>query len=259
MVLHPPPCTLGDMYIGPRSIQNGSSRFSYTGFTFPLPFRHDELSRPLLADHAWRELPHRSKQLAVRCMAGYFWIDMLGFHIYTIGHGGRTMDEIVRQMRNKGIQFVIDVRSVPYSKYQPEFARKPLAQALRNAGLKYGFMGHQLGGRPDDESCYDNGHVNYEKVRTMPFFKEGIARLRTACERKFIVCLLCAEANPAQCHRSGMIGEALVKKGIEVEHLLKDGNCRSQGEVMYERTGGQEELFSDLPAPRKSYSTRPVR
>ena len=168
--------------------------------------------------------------------------------VYTVGYGGRTVDEIVRQIQAKGIQFVIDVRSVPYSKYQPEFGRKPLAKALRDAGLKYGFMGHQLGGRPDDESCYDNNHVNYEKVRAMPFFKEGIVRLRTACERDYIVCLLCAEANPAQCHRSGMIGEALVREEIEVEHLLKDGSSRSQAEVMYERTGGQEELFPDFPS-----------
>ncbi|MXZ18867.1 MAG: DUF488 domain-containing protein [Rhodothermaceae bacterium] len=184
---------------------------------------------------------------------------MSKFRVYTVGHGGRTVDEIVRQIRAKEIQFVIDVRSVPYSKYQPEFARKPLATALRNAGLKYGFMGHQLGGRPDDESCYDNNHVNYEKVRAMPFFKEGIARLRSACERNYIVCLLCAEANPTQCHRSGMIGEALVQEGIEVEHLLKDGSSRSQKEVMYERTGGQKELFRDFPSLQKDFSTRPIR
>ena len=59
------------------------------------------------------------------------------FRVYTVGHGGRTVDEIVRQIRAKGIQFVIDVRSVPYSRYQPEFSRKPLARALRDAGLKY--------------------------------------------------------------------------------------------------------------------------
>ena len=44
-----------------------------------------------------------------------------------------------------------------------------------------------------------------------------------------------------------MIGEALVQEGIEVEHLLKDGSSMSQAEVMYERTGGQEELFPDFP------------
>ena len=181
------------------------------------------------------------------------------FRVYTVGHGGRTVDEIVRQIRAKGIQFVIDVRSSPYSKYQPEFAQKPLAQALRDAGLTYGFMGHQLGGRPDDESCYDNNYVNYEKVRAMPFFKEGIARLRTACERDYIVCLLCAEANPTQCHRSRMIGEALVQEGIEVEHLLKDGSSWSQEEVMHKHTGGQEELsFPGFPL-RRDFSTRPGR
>ena len=174
--------------------------------------------------------------------------------VYTIGYGGRTVDDLVRQMQAHEIEFVIDVRSSPYSRYWPEFSRKSLAPALRRAGLKYGFMGNQLGGRPPDPSCYDHMHVNYSKVRTMPFFKAGIARLRTACEQNHVVCLLCAEADPARSHRSALIGEALMQDGIHVQHLLKDGSSRSQTEVMLQRSRGQSELFPDLPAQRTGFS-----
>ncbi|MCY4170886.1 MAG: DUF488 domain-containing protein [Bacteroidetes bacterium] len=172
---------------------------------------------------------------------------MPSFRIYTIGYGGRTIDEIVSQLNEKGVHFVIDVRSFPSSRYHPDFSRVPLSISLRDAGIGYGFMGKELGGRPDDDSCYDNNHVNYMKVRAKPFFQEGIARLHTACERGYIVCLMCAEAKPEQCHRSGMIGEALAEEGIEVEHLLNDGRSMSQEKVMNIRTGGQEELFDDVP------------
>ena len=164
---------------------------------------------------------------------------MPNLRLYTIGHGTRTVEGIVQQMQENGIEYVIDVRSIPYSKYQPEFSRKSLAHALRGAGLKYGFMGDQIGGRPKDPSCYSNGLVNYAKVRAMPFFKAGIARLRSACEQKHTVCLLCAEVDPAKCHRSGMIGEALVQHGVQVEHLLKDGSSKSQQIVMFKRSNWQ--------------------
>ena len=73
---------------------------------------------------------------------------MADYKIFTIGHGGRTLDEIVEQLRDKGVRFVVDVRSQPYSRYQPEFSRDALEKGLAGAGLRYIFMGNQLGGRP---------------------------------------------------------------------------------------------------------------
>ena len=174
---------------------------------------------------------------------------MQGCRVYTIGYGGRPVDEIVQQLREHEIEYLIDVRSAPYSRFQPEFSRVTLARLIREAGLKYGFMGDQLGGRPKDPDCYDNSRrLIYKRVRAMPFFEAGIARITEACDLGYSLCLICAEANPERCHRAAMIGVALQEAGVEVVHLLKDGSTKSQQEVMFARSRGQHELFPESPS-----------
>ena len=135
---------------------------------------------------------------------------MVDYRVFTIGHGGRTLDEIVEQLRDKGVRFVVDVRSQPYSRYQPEFSKEALDRGLANAELQYLFMGDQLGGRPDDPSCYtENGNVDYDKCRLRPLFQEGVQRLLTGFERGHSLALLCSEGNPEKCHRSGLIGDGI--------------------------------------------------
>ena len=153
------------------------------------------------------------------------------------------MDDVITQLKSWGIEFVIDVRSAPYSRYQPEFSKDSLAARLVQAGLQYGYMGHQLGGRPDDPTCYtENGNVDYDKYRGRPFFREGISRLKQACDQGYRVCLICSEGTPKSCHRSALIGVALDDIGVEVVHLLPSGDSKSQGDVMLDRTGGQLSL-----------------
>ena len=169
---------------------------------------------------------------------------MTGCKIFTIGHGGRTLDTVVSQLKSWDIEFVIDVRSAPYSRHQPEFSKDALSKSLADAGIKYGFMGHQLGGRPDDPDCYtENGNVDYDKYRSRDFFQAGISRLKQAGERGYRVCLICSEGKPKDCHRSALVGAALVDNGVDVVHLLPDGNCQSQDEVMRDRSGGQLSFY----------------
>ena len=164
--------------------------------------------------------------------------------VFTIGHGGRTVSDMIDQLRNWDIQFIVDVRSAPYSSYQPEFSQGPLSKTLADASLRYGFMGQQLGGRPNDPSCYtENGNVDYDQCRSRFFFQEGISRLRNACEQGYSVCLLCSERNPKNCHRSALIGESLTEVGVEVVHLLPEGGHKHQSDVMQERNGGQLSFF----------------
>jgi len=172
--------------------------------------------------------------------------------IYSIGHGGLTGVALNEHLRRAGVQFLIDVRSVPYSRHQPEFGRELLQHSL-DSTVKYVFMGALLGGRPDDDSCYTNGRVDYTKTRTKDFFKRGIDRLRSAHEQGFAICMLCSEAQPSQCHRAKMIGQTLADEGIEVLHILPDGRIRSQPDVMRELTGGQGALFAEAQLSRKTY------
>jgi len=167
-----------------------------------------------------------------------------GYRVCTIGYGGRTIEALLQQMHEHNIHLLADVRSAPYSRYQPSFSRDALARSVRAAGMRYSFLGKELGGRPQDPTCYDSkGHVVYERVRAKSFFREGMARLLDACKNGLTPCLLCAEVDPSRCHRTAMVGEALQEAGAEVVHLLKDGTTKSQSAVMLDRGSGQYSLF----------------
>ncbi len=177
--------------------------------------------------------------------------------IFTIGQGRHSLATLSEQLRTAGVTYVVDVRSTPYSRHEPEFARQHLDLSFRGDTLRYVYLGNLLGGRPADPDCYSDGRVDYGKTRTKDFFKRGIERLTAAYERGLSICLLCSEGNPGQCHRSKLIGVALSEKGIEVVHLLPDGTKRTQAEVIAELTEGQGELFPTHFMSRKQY--RPVQ
>ena len=186
---------------------------------------------------------------------------MTDFRVFTIGHGGRSLHEVVDQLKERGIEFVVDVRSQPYSRYQPEFSKDALEQCLARCGLRYIFMGDQLGGRPEDPTCYtDNGNVDYGECRQREFFQEGIRRLLTACERGYSLALLCSEGNPANCHRSGLIGSELYDCGVQVFHLTPDGGHKLQSEVIQQRTKGKIPLPGfDLVSSKRVIERRELR
>jgi len=74
--------------------------------------------------------------------------------IYTIGHGNRSIEEFVELLRRYEIQFLLDVRSQPYSRYVPQFSKDALEKYMKQHEIRYIFLGDALGGRPKDESCY---------------------------------------------------------------------------------------------------------
>jgi len=177
--------------------------------------------------------------------------------ILSIGQGKHSLATLLDELRRVDASYLIDVRSTPYSRHQPEFAREHLELSLRGGPIKYVYMGDLLGGRPTDPECYTAGRVDYAKTSAKEFFKRGIARLRKAYEQGHTVCLFCSEGQPTQCHRSKLIGEALAAQGIEVVHLLPDGADMTQSEVIADLVQGQAELFPLNFLSRKQY--RPVR
>lgn len=167
--------------------------------------------------------------------------------IYTIGYGNRSMQAFIDLLLRYRIEYVIDVRSQPYSRYSPNFSKKVLEQHLQQQDIHYLFMGDTLGGRPADESCYIDGRVDYSRVRTKTFYQQGIQRLQTAWEKQLRVALLCAEIKPQECHRSKLIGNTLFEQQIAVVHIDENGECRTQEAVNQTLLGGQPGLFDDIP------------
>ena len=174
--------------------------------------------------------------------------------IYTIGYGSRSIEQFVEVLQRYKIAYLVDVRSAPYSRYKPEFSKVELANKLQRHGIRYLFMGDTLGGRPNDENCYDeDGSVDYEKVKTMQFYADGIDRIRTAFFQKEHVALMCSEGKPEECHRSKLIGVTLTNKKILVTHIDENDTKQSQADVINRLLSSQLSLFEPTFRSRKRY------
>lgn len=173
--------------------------------------------------------------------------------ILTIGYGGRSTEDLLATLKREGVRFLIDVRSNPVSRFNPDFAAERLRERLQASGIRYVSMGDSLGGRPKGQTCYENGHVIYERVQEKRFFKVGIDRLLKANAQGIRVCLLCSEIRPEDCHRSKMIGVSLENHGVNVVHLGPQGEHLTQGQVIERLQTAQTEMFANGPQSRKSY------
>lgn len=163
--------------------------------------------------------------------------------LYTVGHGNRKPEFFFELLRKYGIKYLIDVRSTPYSKFNPQFNQNELKSFLESRGIKYVFMGDTIGGRPKDLSCYDKeGRVNYEVLITKEFFLKGIDRLKTAYNKNLMAVIMCSEGKPCECHRSKLIGKALDNENIILQHIDEKGNIKDQASVINEVNKGFSEL-----------------
>jgi uncharacterized protein (DUF488 family) len=178
----------------------------------------------------------------------------------TLGYGNRSVDDAVSLLEHYGIKFLIDIRSIPKSRFHPDFSQDALINHMRKRDIAYLPLGNELGGRPNDPGCYDEkGRVDYEACRRRPVFQEGIGRLQAAWEQGRRVTLLCSESRPQDCHRSKLVGVALEAAGIEVMHVDEDSVLVSQQEVMERVYAGQLPLFGDFTLGRAARSRRSYR
>jgi uncharacterized protein (DUF488 family) len=180
-----------------------------------------------------------------------------GRQIRTIGYGARSIDEFVAALLAVDAQYVVDVRSAPYSSFKPEFSRERLSDRLAQSDVHYVFMGDSLGGRPGDPACYGpDGRVDYERCRLRPAFIEGLESLEAGWEAGHRIVLMCSEGKPQECHRTKLVAEELVAAGVPVLHIDEHGACQSHGAVMELITDGQGTLFGEhaaAAASRKKY------
>ena len=149
--------------------------------------------------------------------------------IFTIGHSTRSFDELVDLLRAHGVERLVDVRTVPRSRRNPQFNRDTLGQALRNRRIGYRHM-KDLGGlrraRPDSvnagwRNASFRGYADYMQTDEFGTALERLAEL--AGERP--TAIMCAEAVPWRCHRS-MIADALIVRGFEVRDIMTEKSAK---------------------------------
>lgn len=172
---------------------------------------------------------------------------------YSIGYGNRQLDEFLDLVAGRGIRYLLDIRSSPYSRHSPDFNKETLERACAEKNIKYVFVGEQLGGRPQTDRCYDDeGRVDYCRLAQEPYFVSGIQRLETAIQKNIDFVLMCSELRPEQCHRSKLIGKVLRDHGIQLLHIDADGRVVDQATVIERITGGQGDLFGEVPEVSRS-------
>ena len=151
--------------------------------------------------------------------------------VFTIGHSNHPIEAFIALLKQHGISALADVRSAPYSRFHPQFNKDALEKALKEQGIKYVFLGRELGARSEDRSCYENGRVRYPLLARTALFRQGIERVTTGAA-EYRIALMCAEKEPLECHRTLLVARALDELGVPIRHILADGRVEAHGEAM---------------------------
>ena len=143
--------------------------------------------------------------------------------VMTIGHSTRTLEEFIRLLQAHGATCVVDVRTVPRSRHNPQFNKDSLPRSLKKAGLGYvhtpGLGGLRHAKRDSPNVGWRNASFRgYADYMQTPEFAQSLEELIGLANQDRIV-LMCAEAVPWRCHRS-LIADALLVRGIRTEDIM---------------------------------------
>ena len=142
--------------------------------------------------------------------------------LFTIGHSTHEQTALLRLLEMHRVTAVADVRSDPFSARLPQFNRPVLDKALDEWGIRYSFLGKELGARRDEQHCYVDGQARYDRIAETPAFTEGIKRVLNGLDN-YRIALLCAEKDPITCHRTILVCRRLRRVGVTINHILADG------------------------------------
>lgn len=150
--------------------------------------------------------------------------------LFTIGYADLSTERFIHLLRRYMIQTIADVRSSPFSKHYPEFNLDRLKSTLHINGIRYVFLGKELGARRTEEECYVNGKVSYDLVFETKNFQAGVKRILNGVD-KMRVALLCAEKDPLGCHRAMLICRYMRNSTVHMKHILSNGHLEDHYEL----------------------------
>ncbi len=164
----------------------------------------------------------------------------------TVGHSTRSIDEFIGLLRAHAVSRVVDVRTIPRSRHNPQFNRGALSDSLQAAGLGYVHL-PELGGLRHAKSDSINagwrnasfrGYADY--MQTLEFAQSLEELIQLA--RKERIAIMCAEAVPWRCHRS-LIGDALVARGIQVEDIMSPTRRQIHALAAFAKIHGKKVVY----------------
>ena len=155
--------------------------------------------------------------------------------LFTIGHSNHSLQRFIQLLEDNGIATLVDVRTSPYSRYNPQYNAENLKKALSRRDIEYVYAGKYLGGRPSDPTCYKSRRlpeddtdylheVDYPEVMKRPWFVRGVQRLLELAEEQ-TTAIMCSEENPGECHRHHLIAVYIMREHpeVDVRHIRGDG------------------------------------
>jgi uncharacterized protein (DUF488 family) len=170
--------------------------------------------------------------------------------LFTIGHSTHELLKFLALLEMHRIDAVADVRSSPRSGRFPWFSQEPLEKALRKAGIRYVFLGEELGARREDPNCYVGRRADYHKIADSAKFREGLDRIRKGLE-DYRIALMCAERDPLDCHRTILVCRH-ARRFADIFHIKADGTLESHPDVesrLMDRCGSHgDDLFQSREA-----------
>ncbi|MFL6672671.1 MAG: DUF488 family protein [Massilia sp.] len=172
--------------------------------------------------------------------------------VCTIGHSNRPIDEFIGLLHSNGVECVLDIRTVPRSRHNPQFNRDALPESLAAAGIGYrhlaglGGLRHARPGSPNTgwRNASFRGYADYMQS---PEFADNVAAVIELAQRSRCA-LMCAEAVPWRCHRS-LVADALIVRGLVVEHIVSGQKRRPHTLTPFARVEGERITYPQPEQP----------
>jgi len=167
--------------------------------------------------------------------------------VLTIGHSTHPIDEFIGILRAHSVELLVDVRTVPRSRHNPQFNRDALPAALEAVGIRYAHLPGLGGLRRARRDSVNTGWRNasfrgFADYMQTPEFRAALAELiELAGERR--VAIMCSEAVPWRCHRS-LISDALLVRGIPVEHIMSAAGPKPHALTPFARVDGDKITYT---------------
>lgn len=151
--------------------------------------------------------------------------------IYTIGYSCFKIDEFIKVLKRYKINCVIDVRSDPNSKFYTDYNKSALMNVLEKNNIYYRNYAKEFGARQENPKYYTDGCLDFRKFTKSEAFQLGMNKLVKSMEKNYTFVLMCAEKDPATCHRNIMIAKEFHKLGYTVNNILHTGDIETQESI----------------------------
>lgn len=180
--------------------------------------------------------------------------------LLSIGHSQHQVNYFINLLKSHGVNYILDVRSTPYSQFAAIYNRENIRPTLQSNGIEYAFMGDYFGARPTDPSLYSaKGYLDFEKVVNSSKFKKGFDNVIKGIKQGYRIAFMCTEKDPIECHRAILVTNTFYKEGYSIEHIMPDNTIQTQQDInerlldMYYPNRNQFSLFASENLSTEQY------